>query len=292
MNCFLFKNHSSDYLEQLLSDDQRKDFEKHLKNCESCETHIQHQQILIEKISKLAWVTLPESIRASPFSTPLLNTENKNQLRQTRWGRSPWFIRTSIESIGIAIVILIVVASVPKLRNFYQKWTEQRLESYDMTELVMEPEAATEDQPDSAIAQENDETAENETEESSTTTQKIHVGNSEIWRFFIKTDSPREMRPKITKLLTELHALEKTENSLGLPHELQGTEAPGGIQFNLLVSKTIISELKQKIQNIQVSSSLHPKGGLSKENFTWYKSKSKRFIPSGKTRVVIWLSQI
>jgi hypothetical protein len=30
----------------------------------------------------------------------------------------------------------------------------------------------------------------------------------------------------------------------------------------------------------------------STDTFTWYKSKSRRQIPAGKARVVIWLSQV
>ena len=58
---------------------------------------------------------------------------------------------------------------------------------------------------------------------------EIHVGKAEVWRFNMKTDSPHDMRPKIVKLLSDLKI---PQNTVGFA----GIEAPGGIQFDLLVT--------------------------------------------------------
>ena len=114
----------------------------------------------------------------------------------------------------------------------------------------------------------------------------LRVGSSEIWRFNLKTDSPHEVRHRIEQILGDLHVPASTPG-------FGGVEAPGGIQFDLLVPRGIVLELKKQLQKL--SPKQVPAEGAtvaSADNFTWYKNRSKRKIAEGRARVVIWLSQI
>jgi hypothetical protein len=113
------------------------------------------------------------------------------------------------------------------------------------------------------------------------------VQEGEIWRFYIRTESPRDVRPKIQQLLKSLDLGEYSTNANGL-------EAPGGIQFDLLVPKANVTPIKQEVDKL-AQAILQETGNLNlnlSQVFTWYRSKSKKPIPAGKTRIIIWLSQI
>ena len=113
--------------------------------------------------------------------------------------------------------------------------------------------------------------------------ENLKVGNSEIWRFYIKTDSLTELRPHITTTLSKLE-LETAQDLL------TGKEAPGGIQYNLLVPKNAVLKIKSQIE--KASDYRSNDGSQLTHNFTWYKNKSRKTIPKGHSRVIIWLSQI
>ena len=110
----------------------------------------------------------------------------------------------------------------------------------------------------------------------------VQVGKSEIWRFNLKTDAPTIVRGQIMKALKET-GVPVTTPGIG------GVEAPGGIQFDLLVPVAVIAPLKGQLEHLAGT----PSENLPfSETFTWYKNRSKKPIPSGMSRVVIWLSQI
>jgi hypothetical protein len=86
---------------------------------------------------------------------------------------------------------------------------------------------------------------------------------------------------------------EKFSDDPAVPsQQIKGVNAPGGIQFDLLVPQSAVARLKQELLQLAPP----PPDGLADtpagETFTWYKIKSKRKIPAGKARVVIWISQI
>jgi hypothetical protein len=114
---------------------------------------------------------------------------------------------------------------------------------------------------------------------------EIHVGKAEVWRFNLKTDSPRDVRPKIVALLTSLAIPDTTPGMAGI-------EAPGGIQFDILVTPDVVPQVKQALEKMAPPPPKDLVDSPFGETFTWYKNKSKTPIPPGKTRLVIWLSQI
>jgi hypothetical protein len=116
----------------------------------------------------------------------------------------------------------------------------------------------------------------------------LQVGKSEIWRFNIKTDSPALVRTKIMKAFEEVGIKKETPGYGGI-------EAPGGIQFDLIVPQDSIPQLKAQLE--QLSQPQNPsedpaQRGSSGSTFTWYKNRSKKPIPPGTSRMVIWLSQM
>jgi hypothetical protein len=112
-----------------------------------------------------------------------------------------------------------------------------------------------------------------------------HVGNSEVWRFNLKTDSPLEVRPRIVQVLRGLQIAENTPG-------IDGVEAPGGIQFDLLVPQASVNTLKKQLQSMAPKAPTDQTDSPAAETFTWYMNKSKRKLPEHKTRIVIWLSQM
>ena len=114
---------------------------------------------------------------------------------------------------------------------------------------------------------------------------EVQAGHNEIWRFMIKTDSPHEIRPRIVKLLTELNIPSNTPG-------IGGTEAPGGIQFDLLVPPEVVGEVKKQLQAMAPKAPTELAKTPAGETFTWYKNKAKTKLPEHKTRIVIWLSQM
>lgn len=113
----------------------------------------------------------------------------------------------------------------------------------------------------------------------------VHVGSSEIWRFILKSDSPHDIRPKIVKILTDLRIPQDTPG-------LGGVEAPGGIQFDLLVPQSAVNTIKRQLQAMAPKAPAELAQTPAGETFTWYKNKSKKPLPPQKIRVVIWLSQM
>ncbi len=320
MNCFEWKSHAGDYMDGLLPPLDRNAADQHLDGCERCSTRLEHFRELANTLSHRPRHALPVSIRKAPlaFVPPKVDVLSN----RSRWERAPWFVRTSVEGLGIAFLILFLVALVPKIRTIYERSLERRLDAFSLVELLRggtgnkEDEAASvgmtrgrldesglagtaavtsagttadefsgeygEDLPDDSV----DEAPVGAADEG------IRAGRSEIWRFNIKTDSPREMRPKIVSLLLA-QGLSKDTAGLG------GVEAPGGIQFDLLVNSSVIANLRVQLRRVATSTAAGSADATetmdatgSTPTFTWYKNKSRRAIPAGKSRIVVWLSQM
>ena len=314
MNCFEWQSISSDHLDGALTGPAKKDAEEHIDACKECSERYKHYRLILTSISNQPRSTLPVPIRKSPLAGSFLGLDALSSLtalgesvtRKSRWERTPWFIRTSVEGVGIAFIILFVVAMVPRVRTLYEKSIEHRLDAFNLAEVVPEQEqqnapaipltrgkevAASEDPQKTEDFDGENEAGNSADDEEDAGGKLIKVGKSEIWRFNLKTDSPHEVRSRVVETLTSLEIPEGTPG-------LGGKEAPGGIQFDLLVPQDVVATIKNRLENL-LSHSPKPQAvstGNSRlatnEPFTWYKNKSKRPIPAGKARVVIWLSQM
>ncbi|MBC7691288.1 MAG: zf-HC2 domain-containing protein [Methylotenera sp.] len=312
INCFEWQNRSSDFLDGTLIGTPRRLADEHLDSCESCSERHRRYVTLLSTISSQPRAAVPIPLRQAPlaFSLPKLDISNS----RSKWQQTPWFIRTGVEGLGLACITLIVISMVPKMRSLYERGIERKLEAFNVHDdseytedsglasapLVRgKPVDAGATSPTgeftpvmNTVPAEDFSASEGESEQ---TGKKMKVGNAEIWRFNLKTDSPHQIRPQIVKTLVDLKIPANTPG-------LGGIEAPGGIQFDLLVPQSVIPNLKAQLQKLAASGHIAAKNGVkvalvsndstSNQPFTWYKNKSKREIPKGRARIVIWLSQI
>lgn len=349
-SCFGLHLRLSDYLDEKVASSEKATIDRHLKDCSKCAERMEHYAVIREKISAPHFGITPSSKEAASNAADLLKSLEESKKRswvsRERWARAPWYIRTGAETFGVSALILLVIVIGPRLRTFYEKSMERRLESFDLAEVSTvvvpgEPEIGSADDslepespdteaetlddrasdwfsssPDITSSHEvprekttdwesllaqlssnpplpstDEDTTSQLSAESVPNPSTLKIGSSEIWRFYVKTDSPKELRPRIQALLEDLKIAEQ------LPPvdraALSGIEAPGGIQFNFLAPVTAVPELMTKMQ--QLSSTLSvpdTQEAQTRQTFTWYKSKSKKTIPAGQARVVIWLSQI
>ncbi|MGK5088100.1 hypothetical protein WDW86_11130 [Bdellovibrionota bacterium FG-2] len=314
MDCFEFQNKSSDNIDALLAPlDQARAME-HLDACESCQAKINHYQILLDAIANLPKVPLPEPLRKAPFSGPLPRLDISGG-EKNRWERLPWYLRSLIEGVGTIVLVLIGISAGPKLRSLYERQTEHNLSEYNepisaLTAPTSTESGETSESSEAALqrgkilpnaAAPKNEASSEEAEENAyegdsegasveaggnqeDTGSDIRVGNSEIWRFSLKTDNPREVREKVVKILGDLKVPRNTPG-------FGGVEAPGGIQFDLLVPQSVIPNLKNQLQKLAPTASKELAKSTMGETFTWYKNKSKKPMPARTSRIVIWLSQ-
>jgi hypothetical protein len=303
VNCFEWNNRVSDYLDGTLIGPLKKEADDHAESCPDCGARHGRYRTILDSIAAQPRSTLPVPIRKAPLSASIPRLELHS--RRSRWDRLPWFIRTSVEGLGVAGAILVVVALVPKIRAVYEQNMERRLDLLIQHEANLEAEvskeaaavplarskATTANPADDEYAGEDEEDAPAAADDAAVTGtdaegQPVRVGNAEIWRFNLKTDSPRETRPRIVQTLADLKISADTPG-------FGGIEAPGGIQFDLLVSKAVVPGLKASLQKLgnQYKAAQAAEKSIT-DTFTWYRNKSKKAIPAGKARVVIWLSQM
>lgn len=324
MNCFDWQNRASDYLDGTLMGSVKAEADQHLDSCRECTERFKHYRVILNSISTQPRFTLPIPIRKSPFigGLPRLGI----RISRSRWDHIPWYLRTTIEGVGIVFMVLLGISTGPKLRAIYERsveanledftqsfreWRESRLQNDEDTPLsrgksvapasvdgsnpagVNDPAQRTEELASGDSDSDGDSSADDSGDDATPVeggggandTSDIHVGSNEIWRFMLKTDSPHEMRTKIVRILTDLHIPANTRG-------FGGIEAPGGIQFDLLVTPDVIAGIKRELQAIAPKPPAELANTPAGETFTWYKNKSKTKLPDHKTRAVIWLSQM
>lgn len=312
MNCFEWGNRTSDYLDGTLIGAIRDEADSHLESCASCSKRFQHYRSILGALGSQDRKHLPVQLRKSP--TQFILPKNA-QTRASRWERAPWFIRTSIEGLGIGLTILFVVALIPRIRAIYERSLERNIDVFSLAELTREatstkdaatpalqrgrldlaPATGTEtSEPmahDDFASEVSDEDVIDDNDSNVVTDEadpSVRVGNNEIWRFNLKTDSPKDLRPRVIQVLTGAGVAPATSG-------IGGIEAPGGIQFDLFAPKTSIGSLKVQLERLvnpaqeERDFSIDP---ILTTKFQWFRSKSKRNVPQGKARVVIWLSQM
>jgi hypothetical protein len=300
IDCFEWQSRATDYLDGALLGPEKQEADRHVETCPTCKERNRRYRALLAQVAGQPKATLPPQLRKAPFSAIVPPTDVARGAR-SRWERVPWFIRTTIEGTSIVLLILLGISTGPKLRQFYERRIERSINEYgdamtageQTSEIPLsrgKVQTASDQSPGGDEFNGEGGGNEEDSDEASSDDvvgDNLRVGNSEIWRFNLKTDSPHDMRPRIVQALRELRVPADTPG-------VGGIEAPGGIQFDLYLNKSVILELKRQLQK------LAPKPGQSSpdnafsgtDTFTWYKNKSKRKIPEGKTRVVIWLSQM
>jgi hypothetical protein len=200
-------------------------------------------------------------------------------------------VRTTLEAIGIVFVVSIGISSAPKVRSLYETSIEKSLNEFrvglNVSESLMDgaetrfPPVQSRVEPRADGSVSHDDLA---GEDDSDQEEDIRVGKSQLWRFTLKTVSPDEMRPQIVKALQELNIPTDTPG-------LGGTQVPGGIEFDLTLPQSAVPNIKRALQKLSPKSVENDEESEGPQTFSWYKVKSKKKLPDGKSQVVIWLSQ-
>lgn len=251
------------------------------------------EKALITLIEAQEKKQLPSTFKSSPLS--LLQIRSELRVKWTRWQKTPWYFRSSIELLSVAVLVLLVVVAVPKLRSWSQQKKNQDLEllkTYQAGSQEAEiPRGKQSAAPgatfDAVTSGESTSPAESEEDLEIIPTEKgeINIGPSELWRLNLRTENPKETR---NQLIAYFNQLKIPSDTAGL----QGLLVPGGIQFNLIIAKEFVLPIKQKLESLERKHENVPEAKQAQQNFAWYRNKSKTPIEPGKTRVVIWLSQI
>lgn len=283
MDCFSWHIGLSDYLDKKLPSSQEQEMRGHLSSCTSCSIRMQHYQRILDRIQKDG-TAHPQNAQILDLSSQTKSTKTKKKTRfellrawtQERihtWKATPWYVKTSVEALAFTLVLVATFAVVPHLRQRYERGLDRQLEMMDVANLSTSEEN---------IATTNDSDNEKEeTDSSADESSPVQVGPSEIWRFNLKTDSPKQARPQVEDLLKRASA--ETYNT-----DVSGTEVPGGIQFDVLIPSSQVLSIKTALQEMSKKNF----GKEVEQPFSWYKSKHKKPLSENNTRVVIWLPQV
>lgn len=330
--CFDWHNRISEYLDSALSPASKRQADLHLDHCQSCLNRLKHHQEILKTLSHAPRERVPASLRQNPLAhlpgtiekiTPLPTGFDRLHwskrllfLNKTYQWQNKWYLQAGIEGFGIMLVLLAVVSIFPKVRSIYEKNIERRLEAFNLPESdissvksipLVRGKDTTAPQSEDDFSSEGEHEENSEAEETDSvgsppkgatgrSSRSSRLGKAEIWRFNLRADNAKEIRPKIIQILTD-HGVDSTTKGIG------GREAPGGIQFDLLVPSSKIDKINEALQKlasltpapktrIHGGGSGNSESGNSPKNFTWFKNRSKAALPNGFNRIVIWVSQL
>ena len=287
LTCFEFKKSIPDFLDQRLSYSLQGSTQAHFNACTSCQTLLQHYQIIQATLKNHPQSVMPQELKEKPLS-PVIPQLHSEVLHSLHWERSPWYIRLLTQASLIVLSIVTLISSTPKLRELYEVQIEKNLSelkepSPSRQEIsLQDSEHLSESQASPELLESNSNEDDFDGEDDFHPTSKM--GASQLWRFTLKTVSPDELRLEVLKVLEKFNVSQKNLRSLGI-------QVPGGIEFDFLFDAEQIGKLKDELQHIaqQPSPSSNPTPGT--ESFTWYKVHSKKKLPEKKSQVIIWISQ-
>lgn len=307
MNCFHWQSNLSDYLDGLMIGAQKSEIDDHVEGCKDCAEHYQHYRTLQTLIGGLERYHMPVTLQKSPLERPLAKgNEKPSSSLQEWWIRRPWYVKFLLEGVAVVLVAFVVVKSAQKIIAWQEKTIDDQFEKIDSqpqeASQVNLPPGFAKNAPNAAKSGSPSESASSESGDSDDDSvaplddyaeddegagDNVEVGKSEVWRFYLKTDSPPDVRNQVVAILKQLNLFDQTPNTLGM-------EAPGGIQFDVLAGSTDVATLKHAIEKLNPRQNDVDAVGSSplSQPFTWYKKKSREPLPTGKARVIIWLSQL
>jgi hypothetical protein len=262
-------------------------------------------EILALKIKSFKKPPLPKEIRTSPLKTTPAELDGNLKLKsRPKWNRLPWFLRSALEGLGIAGIVFAVILTAPQVRSFYEQSKKGQIDIYDLFSIEMKLNGSSSRTHSEEVLASSESTAYRHPSESDENSddlpeeeilhddileiEDIFVGNSELWRFHIKTDNLRVMKERVQAAFKEI------EISEDLPGT-EGVRVPGGVQFNFHLQKEHVPALKHHLELIGKATVFEQRENLpvfQQEAFTWYRSRARRHVPAGKAHVVIWLYQL
>lgn len=325
MTCFDWSNQASSYLDGSLSPTLKKTAEAHLENCKECRERHQRYRLILDSLGSLPRFSAPASIKYEREAR-----EKGKTAKSTRgWTPYDRFVRPLLKPlrelsprtwswISASILGFIALTALPKLQALYEARLQKRLEAVNFAELPVTQAPPQEGGEAEDIAHLDDFSGDEGEEDlsqlaggSSTSSgegsiqktswegewdpsknrgsdQTSSVPGAQVWRFILRTDSPQDLRAKVHQVLLKSGVSPQAKM-------IHGFIAPGGIQFDVLAPARSIPDLRDALEKLSEEHS--PSADASAADnpyptqpFTWYRNRSKRPIPSGAARVVIWLS--
>jgi len=102
MDCKKIHYFASLYIDEMMSDGEKIQFEKHCEKCEDCKTVLENTRLMTESIKKISDVSLPSNFSAS-LSERLRRDINRNKVR---------FPRMSRKIVGLAATAAVILLFV------------------------------------------------------------------------------------------------------------------------------------------------------------------------------------
>ena len=183
------------------------------------------------------------------------------------------------ETTLIMLAIIIVLWSIPELRNRYEKWIQKKTSEYfvsgEIKEAPIPPELNTKPAVVETDTSTTEEAAPAETSPKLERKQpKVVAGD--VWRFSFTGSAKIDLENEL-KTILQKYSDQPPKSSV----------APGGIQYDEYVKVDDLIQLKVDFESIADSQSHTLK-------MSWYKKKSvvTKKIPGGHVEVVVWISTI
>lgn len=247
-----------------------------------------HLEAMVRLIKTQETQSFPKPKDLIHFVYQKTKSSDKKTLKQ-KWVHLPWWGQNIIEAFAIGMVIFGVLTLVPQARKIYEKKIQQRLEDMSITQIGTQaqieapPEVIPATEED-APASETSATTENDVR-ATKTIEEIKVGQSEVWRVSIRTDSSSRLKSDIYNLLIKNKIPQNTPN-------LRGKEAPGGVLFDLLIDQDKLPQILKDLKTLSETTALKGVNTPVDDPFTWYKNKSRKQLEDQKTRIIIWISEL
>ncbi len=259
MHCFEWNTHLSDFLDGTIEPGHAEPLQSHLADCHDCQERVHRHQVLVSALrNQTVYVSATDAGHSSKTKA-----WRRTWIRTREWWIArPWLIRNFAEGAALAVSLVLLFAWTPKIKVLYDQYLERKF--HDSNPGVLAPESASEN----PLPSQTPETASTTTDELDVPALPDKVGEGEIWRINITTESLADLKQDVRSVLHGASGLE--ENAV-----------PGGIQFSMVLPKENVLDVTKRLE------------GLSRgKKFSWFKSPYRKELAAGKTRVVVWITEL
>lgn len=277
MNCFSMRNHFTD----LMRSNPDVAAEEHLRTCTTCTkklTHLKELRSLIKRLPTHSILPQLKTLEDRASSDQEMDDHLEEQRKNRFFDQSPWYVKSGIEAVTLALMTVGIIWGIPKVRQLYDHSIQRRLETIDLNDVGNS--GLSDNDPTLTVTQ--------------AMAPEVKATENEVWRINIKTDALSEIQKRLLASIKSEHSVDDRES-------IAGVVAPGGVQIEFTASTEFIQQFKNEInaiskqieqENAQPVANANPKIKARTSGLTWYKSKSKVKLAKGKIKIVIWLSQM
>jgi len=183
------------------------------------------------------------------------------------------------ESAFIMFAIMIVLWSIPELRNRYEKWIQKKTGEYFVSGEIKEAPIPPElNNKPNIVIQADPAPVEDLSLSDATKTERKQpkASEGEVWRFSFTGSAKIDLEKELKAILQKYS-----------PQTAKSSIAPGGIQYDTFVKVSDLIPLKVAFETL-ADTQIHTL------KMSWYKKKNmpNKKIPSGNVDVIIWISTI